>query len=181
MSTRECGQLADIIIDSLETAESGQVRTNVQEHLNHCNTCQAHRGVLMELAHGLDPIPYDLSMNFVSRVMNEIRQDNIGVPSAYDRLPPLWQVLGAGVLFVALSAVVLATGGGNDWHQQIVTGYLDDALHFLGGLSQAIRGLWDAVAPGKGLPILIGCAVIATILNIGFMLGTIRKKKETVD
>jgi hypothetical protein len=181
MSTTACGHLADIIVGALEDGESGAVRAAVEAHIDQCERCGRQRSVLMELAVGFDPEHRPAGLGLVARVMSEIRDEGIASTSAYDRLPPLWQVLGAGVLLVALSAVVLATGGGDTWHQQIVTGYLDEALHFLGGLSHAIQGLWDAVVPGRGLPILIGCAVIATILNVAFAINIIRRKKETVD
>ena len=119
--------------------------------------------------------------------MQEIRGEEANANVAtgsYDRLPPMWQVFGAGVLFVALTAIVLASGSSaeSEWHTRALTGFMDQALGFLGGMSQGVRGLWDAVVPGKALPLLVGCAVLATALNIGFFVNAWRRaRKQTVE
>lgn len=173
------GDLADRIIDALEEGREGAVREAVEDFLSGHGAARERQGTLRVLAEALDPPVEVVRPGFVSRVMAEIRGDaRVQHHGAYDRLPPLWQIAGAAALFVALTAVVFAAGPTADqaWHQRALTGFLDQALVFLGGLSAGIRGLWDAVIPGKGLPVLIGCAVLATVLNIGFVVGGLRRK-----
>ena len=78
------------------------------------------------MAEGLDPPIPAPAPGFVGRVMAEIRGEEPEHVGAYDRLPPLWQVLGAGGLMAALAAVVLAVGSGSDaaWHTRALTGFL---------------------------------------------------------
>lgn len=181
MIDRSCDTLADRIIEALETGHEGAVRETVTRHAPECSRCRERVGELHALAEGLDPRPAVIRPGFVGRVMDEIRGEARAHSGAYDRLPPMWQLLGAGALLVALAAVVLATGGqGDAWHSRALTGFLNQALVFLGSLSQGITGLWDAVAPGKGLPILIGCAVLATVLNVALVVSCLRRRKETV-
>ena len=173
------GELADRIIDALEEGREGAVREAVEGFLSDHGGARERAGTLRVLAEALDPPLEVVRPGFVSRVMAEVRGDaHLQHHGSYDRLPPLWQIAGAAALFVALTAVVFAAGPTADqaWHQRALTGFLDQALVFLGGLSTGIRGLWDAVVPGKGLPILIGCAVLATVLNVGFIVGALRKK-----
>lgn len=179
MNGHGCVALADALVAALEEGRCGAVREAVAEHAPGCPDCRDRAGALAILAQGLDPEPPPIRSGFLARVMAEVR----GEPAltAYDRLPPLWQVLGAAVLFVALTAVVLATGGGEAWHERALTGFLDQSLVFLGSLSQGIRGLWDAVVPGRGLPILIGCTVVATILNVALAAGVLRRRRKTVE
>jgi hypothetical protein len=119
--------------------------------------------------------------------MQEIRGETSTIDAthgAYDRLPPLWQVFGAGVLFVALTAIMLASGSNaeSEWHTRALTGFMNQALGFLGGMSQGMSELWDAVVPGRALPLLIGCAVLATALNVAFFVNAWRRtSKKTVD
>jgi len=119
--------------------------------------------------------------------MQEIRGDESSaatVHGSYDRLPPLWQVFGAGVLFVALTAIVLASGSNaeSEWHTRALTGFMNQALGFLGGMSQGMSELWDAVVPGRALPFLVGCAVLATALNVAFFVNAWRRtSRKTVD
>lgn len=177
--TNTCNQLADIIVESMDSTSSGTVADSLEQHLATCEKCAPHKGRLIAMANGLDPATTSVSKGFVARVMEEIRGD-VGINTAYDRLPPAWQVLGALGLLVALTAVVLATGGTEEWRQQVITGYLNQSLVFLGGLTQTITGLWESVAPGRGLGVFIGCAIGATLLNVGFLLGAIKRNKETV-
>ena len=161
---KSCDILADLIIEALDKGREGAVREAVSTHSGGCVVCREKAGSLAALAAGLDPQMESVRPGFVSRVMEEIRGDELAHQGgAYDRLPPLWQMMGAGLLFVVLSAVVLATGpeAGGEWHNRALTGFLNQALVFLGGLGAGIRGLWDAVVPGRGLPILIGCAIAA--------------------
>ena len=172
-----CETLADIVVEALETGRAGAVRAAVDGHVADCGPCRERAGAIRAMAEGLDPPLPAPSAGFVGRVMAEIRGERRQVAGAYDRLPPLWQVLGALALFVALTAVVLATGVGDAWHTRALTGFLDQSMGFLGGLSQAIRSLWDAVAPGRGLPILIACTVVATVLNVAFVVGVLRRRR----
>ncbi len=182
MVNQSCDTLADGIIQALESGQSGAVRELVMGHAPQCLHCQEHIGELHALAEGLDPESVTVRPGFVARVMDEIRGEPEPHSGAYDRLPPLWQLLGAGALLAMLAAVVLATGGqGDAWHSRALTGFLQQALTFLGSLSQGITGLWDAVAPGKGLPIMIGCAILATILNCALIISVLRTKRETVE
>jgi len=176
--TKTCNQLADIIVDAMDNSSPGSVVSAMEQHIATCEKCGSQRNKLMAMANGLDPESQTVSKGFMARVMAEIRGDR--APStAYDRLPPAWQVLGALGLLVALTAVVLATGGSDEWREQVITGYLNQALVFLGGLSHAITGLWESVAPGRGLGVFVGCAIGATVLNVGFLLGAIKRNKET--
>ena len=180
-----CSELADTIVDALETGQPGAVQAAVAEHTESCQRCGERRGEIAALASALDPSLPEPSPSFVSRVMQEIRgQEPASAHSggSYDRLPPLWQVFGAGVLFVVLTAIVLASGANADseWHTRALTGFMDQALGFLGGMSQGMRGLWDAVVPGKALPFLIGCAALATVLNIAFFVSAWRRTKTQI-
>ena len=183
MSDRHCDIMADQILAALEIRAPGAVRRAVEKHAPNCPTCRERVGALRALADGLDPPVPAAKPGFVGRVMDEIRgEETVQAPGAYDRLPPLWQVLGAGGLLVALAAVVLATGTHADaWHSKALTGFLEQALGFLGGLSAGITGLWDAIIPGRGLPILAGLAVLATVLNVAFIMGAMRRHKKTVE
>ena len=172
-----CDLLVSEIISGMERGNAGSVREAVHTHVQNCNVCSEHRDKWTLLAAGLDPAPVKTSPGFTARVMEEIR----GLPSptdaAYDRLPPLWQVVGAAVLFTVLAAVVLATEPTDAaWHSKALTGFLEQALSFLGGLSQSIKGLWDSVAPGRGLPALVGCALVATALNVAFAIRHVRRQ-----
>lgn len=182
-----CADLADVIVEALETGQPGAVRAAVADHAQVCPICCERAGEAIALAAALDPVVPAVGSSFVSRVMQEIRGEEAKTPIAtgsYDRLPPLWQVFGAAVLFVALTAIVLASGSNaeSEWHTRALTGFMDQALGFLGGMSQGVRGLWDAVVPGKALPLLVGCAVLATALNIGFFVSAWRRaRKQTVE
>ena len=182
-----CAELADTIVDALETGLPGAVRQAVSAHVEHCAVCSERQGEARALAQALDPEIPQVSHTFVSRVMSEIRGEeaqDAASHGAYDRLPPRWQVFGAAIWVVALTAIVLASGSTADseWHTRALTGFMDQALGFLGGMSQGISGLWDAVVPGKALPLLVGCAVLATALNITFfVLAARRARKKTVE
>lgn len=179
---KHCDVIADRILEALEETRPGAVRQAVADHAPHCETCRERVGELSAMAEGLDPDIPAVRPGFVTRVMAEIRGSEVEYNGAYDRLPPIWQIAGAAVLLVALTAIVLASGPGAEgaWHERALTGFLDQALSFLGGLGTGIRGLWDSVIPGRGLPILIGCAALATVLNVAFVVGVMRRKKETV-
>lgn len=175
--------LADRIIEALESGRSGAVRDAVAEYGPLDPVWRERMGTLRAMAEGLDPPMKAVRAGFVTRVMAEIRGEQAVHRGAYDRLPPLWQMLGAGVLFVALAAVVLATGASADsgWQGHALTGFLERALVFLGALSHGIRQLWDAVVPGRGLPILIGCAAVATLLNVAFAVRVLRRRGTTIE
>lgn len=185
--TAGCDEMADLIVEALEDGTPGAVRRVVAEHAPGCARCRERAGALRAMADGLDPPIPATSPGFVGRVMAEIRGEVPGGASApngaYDRLPPLWQVLGAGGLMVALAAVVLAIGTGSDaaWHTRALTGFLDQALGFLGTLSHGITGLWETVVPGRALPILGILAAVATALNVAFVVGALKRRKETVE
>ena len=183
MPDRHCDIMADHILAALELRAPGAVRGAVERHVPTCGTCRERLGALRALADGLDPAVPAAQPGFVGRVMSEIRgEETRQVAGAYDRLPPLWQVLGAGGLLVALAAVVLATGTHADaWHSKALTGFLEQSLGFLGGLSAGITGLWDAIVPGRGLPILAGLAALATALNVAFVVGAMRRHGKTVE
>lgn len=182
MDTSGCDPLSDVILAALEEGREGAVREAVADHAAECEPCGGRPGVLAAIAEGLDPHIPAVRPGFASRVMNEIR-DREQHAGAFDRLPPPWQMAGAAALFVALAAVVLAGGTGAEgaWHSRALTGFVDQTLVFLGTFSGAIRGLWDAVVPGRGLPILIGCAVVATVLNVGFALSVLKRKTVSDD
>ena len=170
--------MAEAVVSALEERRYGAVRAAMAAHVGSCAVCSGRAEALGILARELDPEIPAPRAGFIGRVMAELRPAR----TAYDRLPPLWLVFGAGALFVALTAVVLATGGGGgEWHERALTGFLDQSLVFLGSLSQGIRGLWDAVVPGRGLPILIGCAALATALNVAIAVSVLRRKRRTVE
>ncbi len=174
-----CEVLADLVVEALEAGRDGAVRDVVETHARDCVVCRERKGTLSAMAEGLDPPMETVRPGFVSRVMAEIRGEERH-SGAYDRLPPLWQIGGAAALFVALAAVVLAAHpGGETWHGRALTGFLDQALVFLGGLSTGVRGLWDAVVPGRGLPILVGLAIAATALNVALVVRVL--KRDTVE
>ncbi|MFT5429982.1 MAG: hypothetical protein ACI9OJ_000655 [Myxococcota bacterium] len=179
----QCDVMADLIIEALEEGRTGAVRQAVDNHAPHCERCRERVGALRAMAEGLDPPVPAPSPGFVGRVMAEIRGEERSHVGAYDRLPPLWQVLGAGGLMVALAAIVLAIGTGTEaaWHTRALTGFLHQSLGFLGTLSHGITGLWETVVPGRALPILATVAAVATALNIAFVVGALRRHKKTVE
>jgi hypothetical protein len=175
-----CDALADLIVEGLETGEPGTVRALVDDHVADCPHCAARGGALRLMASGLDPIPARVGAGFVTRVMTEVRGE---VQSSRDRMPPIWQVFGAAGLFVVLATVVIATQQGENaaWHTRALTGFVDQALGFLGVMSHGITDMWESVAPGRALPILIGCAVVATVLNVAFAVRAVRRARRTVE
>lgn len=177
-----CDTLADLMVEGLESGEPGTLRLLVDDHVGHCPECLPRAGALRTVANALDPsVAVAPSPSFVGRVMSEIRAD---VQSERDRLPPLWQVFGAAGLFMVLAAVVLGTQDARTdapWHARALTGFLDQALGFLGVLSHGISDLWESVAPGRALPILAACAVLATGLNIAFAVRAYRRARKTVE
>ena len=182
-----CAELADIIVEAMETGRPGAVRDAAMQHSEHCPICSEQVGYVSALASALDPAVPELKAGFVGRIMQEIRGDDAMSPVAhgsYDRLPPIWQVFGAGALFVVLTAIVLASGSTaeSEWHTRALTGFMNQALGFLGGMSQGMSELWDAVVPGRALPLLVGCAVLATGLNVAFFVNAWRRSaKKTVE
>ena len=177
---RHCDLLADLLIEGLEAGEAGTVRALVEDHVGQCRACQPRAGALRVMANGLDPIPPPVGAGLVRRVMAEVQS---GEPATRDRLPPVWQVFGAAGLFAALATVAIATQGDPSapWHTRALTGFIDQALGFLGVLSHGITGLWESAVPGRAMPILIGCAVVATILNVSFAVRAVRRAKKTVE
>jgi len=177
-----CDTLADLMVEGLESGEPGTLRLLIDDHVGHCQECLPRAGALRTVANALDRgASIDASPGFVGRVMNEIRAD---VETTRDRMPPLWQVFGAAGLFMVLAAVVLGTQDARTdapWHARALTGFLDQALGFLGVLSHGISDLWETVAPGRALPILAACAVLATGLNIAFAVRAYRRARKTVE
>ena len=84
---------------------------------------------------------------------------------------------------MALATVAVATQGDTEsaWHTRALTGFVQQALGFLGVLSHGLTDLWETVAPGRALPILVGCTVVATVLNVAFAVRAARRAKKTVE
>ncbi len=181
MSSQQCDTLADLILEALELGRPGAVRAVVDDHSRGCATCARRAGTLRSMAAGLDPTPPVTDSGFVAKVLAEIR----GVEDdSRSRLPPPWQVLGAIGLLVVLAAGVLShhtPDADAPWHTKALTGFVDQALGFLGVLSAGLTGVWESVAPGKALPILAVCAALATVLNVAFAVGAWRRRKQTVE
>lgn len=181
MSARpHCDLLADLVVEGLESGEPGTVRALVDDHVADCPTCASRGGALRLMAAGLDPKPPPVGAGLVTRVLTEIRGET---HASRERMPPVWQVFGAAGLFIVLATVVIATQQGADaaWHTRALTGFVDQALGFLGVMSHGITDLWESVAPGRALPILAACAAVATALNVAFGVRAVRRARRTVE
>ena len=116
---------------------------------------------------------------FAERILEELQTSGDMYGGARDRLPPVWQILGAIMLLIALVSVVVALGAPDaQWHERFLTGFLDGVLGFLGSLGNGLRNLWDVVMPGKGYAALGWFTVGVSLLNAGICLLSIRRHRQ---
>ena len=115
---------------------------------------------------------------FAERIIEELQASGDMYGSPRDRLPPLWQILGAIILLIALVSAVVAIGAPDTaWHQRFMTGFLDGVLIFLGNLGIGMRNLWNAIMPGQSEAVLGMFTGFVTLINVGLCLLSIRRHR----